>query len=145
MSLDWFLLSDWAIARLNKIKDTTRIIQPGTTDNRVHTSIDSTTESNSVLSQIPKDRDADIPKKRARGVMRNTFNWVFLIIRRTWVYQKGLSEWSAKGLSRKLYLSHCFATHLMDAGVGIRYIQGIKTSKTTLIYTCYHGKGGWHT
>ena len=51
-----------------------RIIQPGTTDNRVHTSIDSTTESNSVLSQIPKDRDADIPKKRARGVMRNTFN-----------------------------------------------------------------------
>ena len=23
----------------------------------------------------------------------------------------------------------------MDAGVGIRYIQGIKTSKTTLIYT----------
>ena len=41
----------------------------------------------------------------------------------------------SKGIIQKAIFSHCFATHLMDAGVGIRYIQGIKTSKTTLIYT----------
>lgn len=35
-------------------------------------------------------------------------------------------------------MRHCFATHLMDSGVGIRYIQellGHKDIKTTLIYT----------
>lgn len=35
-------------------------------------------------------------------------------------------------------IRHCYATHLMDAGVGIRYIQellGHKDIKTTLIYT----------
>ncbi|MGK0315061.1 MAG: integrase/recombinase XerD [Saprospiraceae bacterium] len=35
-------------------------------------------------------------------------------------------------------IRHCFATHLMDSGVGIRYIQellGHKDIKTTLIYT----------
>jgi len=59
-----------------------RIIQPGTTDKRVHTSIDSTTaESTAVPSQIPKDRDADIPKQWGKIVMSNTFDGVFFIIR----------------------------------------------------------------
>ncbi len=45
------------------------------------------------------------------------------------------------GITKKVTphtLRHCFATHLMDGGVGIRYIQellGHKDIKTTLIYT----------
>ncbi len=45
------------------------------------------------------------------------------------------------GITKKVTphtLRHCFATHLMDSGVGIRYIQellGHKDIKTTLIYT----------
>lgn len=45
------------------------------------------------------------------------------------------------GITKKITphtLRHCFATHLMDGGVGIRYIQellGHKDIKTTLIYT----------
>lgn len=47
----------------------------------------------------------------------------------------------AAGISKNVTphtLRHCFATHLMDSGVGIRYIQellGHKDIKTTLIYT----------
>ncbi len=48
---------------------------------------------------------------------------------------------SQAGITKKVTphtLRHCFATHLMDGGVGIRYIQellGHKDIKTTLIYT----------